>query len=105
MSPRAAWRLESFGFTKVFDYAPGKLDWVSAGLPVEGAMAGTPNLGTVARRDTPTCKPSEQISAVRTRLGPDPPRPCVLTPAHTLLLGLSRTHDFQAHSPTPLREV
>ena len=36
MSPRAAWRLESLGFTKVYDYVPGKTDWLAAGLPREG---------------------------------------------------------------------
>src|SRR5438309_12115020 len=33
MSPRAAWRLESVGFSEVSDYVAGKNDWMSAGLP------------------------------------------------------------------------
>src|SRR5712691_518454 len=33
MSPRAAWRLERLGFTPVYDYALGKVDWMAAGLP------------------------------------------------------------------------
>jgi hypothetical protein len=37
MSPRAAARLESLGFKQVYDYAAGKTDWGSAGLPLEGA--------------------------------------------------------------------
>src|SRR5213083_2507603 len=36
MSPRAAWRLESIGFTRVYDYVAGKADWGSFGLPLEG---------------------------------------------------------------------
>src|SRR5438128_1173912 len=36
MSPRAAARLASLGFTKVYDYVAGKADWGSAGLPLEG---------------------------------------------------------------------
>ena len=32
MSPRAALRLERFGF-EVYDYAAGKVDWLAAGLP------------------------------------------------------------------------
>ena len=36
MSPRAAWRLERLGFTEVYDYAAGKVDWMAAGLPTEG---------------------------------------------------------------------
>ena len=36
MSPRAAWRLESIGFTRAYDYVAGKADWGSFGLPLEG---------------------------------------------------------------------
>src|SRR6516165_5035290 len=43
MSPRAAWRLEAAGFDPVYDYAPGKADWLAADLPFEGTaeLAGT----------------------------------------------------------------
>ncbi len=30
MSPRAAARLETLGFTKVYDYVGGKTDWLAA---------------------------------------------------------------------------
>jgi CBS domain-containing protein len=36
MSPRAAWRLEAAGFGPVYDYGPGKTDWLAADLPFEG---------------------------------------------------------------------
>ena len=36
MSPRAAWRLEAAGFDPVYDYAPGKADWLAADLPFQG---------------------------------------------------------------------
>jgi CBS domain-containing protein len=36
MSPRAACRLEALGFGQVYDYAPGKVDWLAHGLPTEG---------------------------------------------------------------------
>ncbi len=39
MSPRAAWRLESLGFTRVYDYVAGKVDWFAAGFPREGRLA------------------------------------------------------------------
>lgn len=32
MSPRAAWRLERLGFSPVYDYVAGKVDWMAAGL-------------------------------------------------------------------------
>ena len=55
MSPRAAWQLEVFGFTDVYDYVNGKVEWMLQGLPVEGtgphyAMAG--EVATIERLHT-----------------------------------------------------
>lgn len=36
-SPKAAQKLETFGFTNVWDYEGGKKDWMDAGYPVEGS--------------------------------------------------------------------
>ena len=49
MSPRAAWRLESFGFEQVYDYVAGKADWGAAGLPLEGMLG--PRASDHVRRD------------------------------------------------------
>ena len=49
MSPRAAWRLETLGFEKVFDYVDGRADWLAAGLPTEGTGSSLPKAGDVAR--------------------------------------------------------
>jgi CBS domain-containing protein len=68
MSPRAAWRLESLGFTEVYDYAAGKADWAAAGLPVEGKATEAARIGEVARRDVPTCELRERIGDVRERV-------------------------------------
>ena len=40
MSPRAACRLETLGFSEVYDYVAGKADWLARGLPREGEKAG-----------------------------------------------------------------
>ncbi|MFF5019711.1 rhodanese-like domain-containing protein [Streptomyces sp. NPDC001165] len=60
MSPRAAAQLEQLGFRQVYDYVPGKADWLAAGLPTEGPAAenaGEPRLPgrtiTVFRPGTP----------------------------------------------------
>jgi rhodanese-related sulfurtransferase len=39
LSPAAARRLESLGYTKVFDYSAGKVDWQQNGLQVERGLA------------------------------------------------------------------
>jgi CBS domain-containing protein len=53
MAPRAAARLVSLGFRKVFEYKAGKEDWLAAGLPAEGRTAGEPTIAAVTRRDVP----------------------------------------------------
>ena len=105
MSPRAAWRLESLGFTSVFDYAPGKLDWVSAGLPIEGSAAAVPNLGTVARRDVVTCRLSDQLSDVKARMGSDPTAPCPVVNDHRIVLGLLRRDAVNANGATTAEDA
>jgi CBS domain-containing protein len=56
------------GFGRVFDYEAGKLDWMAFGLPVEGAAAGEPTVGSVARRDPPTCRLDERLADLGGRL-------------------------------------
>src|SRR5258707_15070432 len=67
MSPRAAWRLESLGFTEVYDYAAGKEDWLAWGRPREGRTAQVPTVGEVARRDVPTCGLAERVGEAKAR--------------------------------------
>ena len=49
MSPRAAARLETLGFDKVYDYVSGKSDWIAAGLPTVGQSVGLPAAGNTLR--------------------------------------------------------
>lgn len=41
-SGEEARELEEMGYRRVLHYAEGKLDWIKAGLPVEGARSRTP---------------------------------------------------------------
>ena len=88
MSPRAAWRLESFGFTDVYDYVAGKSDWRAAGLPTEGPASTTPRPGALARRDVATCRPSETIAAARTRVRASQWDRCVVVNDAHVVMGL-----------------
>lgn len=65
MSPRAAWRLESLGFTAVYDYVAGKADWFARGLPRAGRLAEEPTVGDLARRDVPICGIEERVGDAR----------------------------------------
>jgi CBS-domain-containing membrane protein len=64
MSPRAACRLETLGFTEVHDYVPGKADWRAHGLSIEGEHAGLPTAGALARDDVVTCGLADPAAAV-----------------------------------------
>src|SRR5579884_3963794 len=61
MSARAAWRLETLGFLRVYRYKPGKADWLANGLPIEGTEANVPRAGQVMRRDVPTCHLGDRV--------------------------------------------
>jgi len=62
-------RLEGLGFDQVYDYAAGKKDWGSYGLPLEGKKAEEPSAGELARRDVPTAGLADRLQDVRTRIG------------------------------------
>jgi CBS domain-containing protein len=68
MSPRAAARLESIGFEQVYDYAAGKADWGSFGLPLEGAEGSETRVGAHLRSDVPSCRADDRLQAVCERL-------------------------------------
>src|ERR671930_715517 len=67
MSPRAACRLEALGFEHVYDYVPGKADWLARGLPREGEKAGE-RRAVDAAQAVVTCAPSERVDAVRAQV-------------------------------------
>lgn len=69
LSPRAARRLETLGFTEVYDYVAGKTDWAANSLPCEGRDADEPRIGTLADRDVPTCALAETVGDVTERTG------------------------------------
>lgn len=69
LSPRAARRLVSLGFTDVYDYVAGKADWAAAGLPTQGRGLAEPRLADVALPDVPRCRADEPLDDVAGRLG------------------------------------
>ena len=90
MSVRAAWRLETLGFEQVFRYGPGKEDWMAAGLPIEGSKASIPRVGSVARRDIPTCRLDERLGGVSARVLAAGWDQCVVVNEGNIVLGRLR---------------
>ncbi len=61
MSPRAAARLETLGFTKVYDYVTGKADWLAAALPSKGSSASLPDARSAVRGDDIACHLGDRL--------------------------------------------
>jgi CBS domain-containing protein len=95
MSPRAAWRLESLGFARVFDYVAGKSDWSARGLPIEGEFAQVPK-AIDAAEEVPTCRPEESLEVVRARLEQAGERGCIVVNSENVVLGRLRSRTFQS---------
>src|SRR5687767_2164755 len=53
------------GFEDVLRYAPGKMDWMAFGLPVEGHVNHVPIAADVAVDDVATCDPQERAGQLR----------------------------------------
>ena len=96
MSPRAAWRLEGLGFSRVYDYVAGKADWSASGLPMEGISADAPNIGDAARRDVPTCGLMEKVGDVRDRTLQSGWDRCVVVNEERIVLGLLREKELSS---------
>jgi CBS domain-containing protein len=105
LSPRAAWRLESLGFTEVYDYTDGKLDWMAAGLPTEGMNAQRPRAGDVARGDVPTCGLVDRIEDVRERVSAVGWDACVVVNEERAVLGLLRPDELAKGRDEKVQEV
>ena len=113
MSPRAAWRLESLGFTRVYDYVAGKADWGSYGLPLDGHADSSTRVSGIAATDVPTCRLDELVADVTARLRDDSDI-CVVTNDANIVLGLlgrsalrsdqkTRVEDAMTPGPSTIR--
>lgn len=92
MSPRAACRLETLGFDPdlVFDYVPGKADWLANGLPREGETASVLYAGEAVDPDPPTCALDTPAAAVRDTLDGSRYGFCLVVTGRRIVLGRVR---------------
>ena len=104
MSPRAAWRLESLGFSEVYDYAAGKADWLAWGLPREGRAAQVPTVGDVAMRDVATCGLADRIAEAKAWAQAASVAACVVVNERRVVLGLLRSQELETADPEATAE-
>ena len=106
MSARAAWRLETLGFTDVYRYHPGKTDWLASGLATEGRKAHETRLEDLAHQGVPTCQIGETLRAVQARLEETHAEMCVVINAERVVLGAIRRSALDDGGPdTPVEHV
>ena len=105
MSPRAAWRLDSFGFSDVYDYAAGKLDWPAAGLPTEGSNNARPRAGKLARKDVATCALEERLADVLHRVRDSGWNVCVVVNERRVVSGLLRAKELGGDGELLIKDV
>ncbi len=102
MSPRAAWRLERFGFT-AYDYVGGKVDWMAAGLPTVRADVSERRALDVVDPGPATCAPSDPVGDVASMVAV---QRSVLVVQQGVVLGRVRSKELAGvHSATPIEEV
>ena len=105
MSPRAAWRLESLGFTPVYDYVAGEAEWFASGLAREGRDASIPRAADFLRRDLPICHPTERLGAVRARLAASGEETCVVLNEAGIVIGRLRALALNHQEEVTVEEV
>jgi CBS domain-containing protein len=84
-SPRAAGLLERLGFQDVFDYAAGKMDWLSADLPYDGHAA---LVSRIVRHDPIIAAAGDAVSGVEPRVIADPAGVAIVVGDHDVVLGV-----------------
>lgn len=105
MSSRAAWRLESLGFIRVYRYTAGKLDWFAFGLPMEGELAASPRAGDVMRRDVPTCRLTDRLGEVHQRVEASDWDSCIVVNAASIVLGRLRGAAWDTSAEATVEDV
>jgi hypothetical protein len=106
MSPRAACRLETLGFSSVHDYVGGKAEWLAYGLPREGENASVLYAGELADPDPPTCALRDTVAEVRAALDGSRYGFCLVLSERRILLGrVRRTAIEDADATAPVESV
>jgi len=93
------------GFTEVYDFPTGILEWMGAGLPTEGTNAERPRLVDVVRRDVPTCALGELVGDVRDRVIVSGWNACVVTNDDRIVLGLLRATELESDPTLPVERA
>lgn len=93
------------GFTDVYDYVPGKVDWLAHNLEVEGEEADPPTAGRLMRDDVVRCGPTDRPADVIELIERSPYPFALVTSAGGVLLGRVRASMLDPGSEPPVGDV
>jgi CBS domain-containing protein len=105
VSPRAACRLETLGFEQVYDYVPGKVDWLARNLPAERQDPDLITAGELARDDVVTCSLSDPIGEVAKQIADSSYGFGLVVSDGGVLLGRLRASSLDAPPDTPAEQL
>ncbi len=105
MSPRAACRLEALGFEQVYDYAPGKGDWLAHGLRTEREEELPKGAGDAADDSVVTCGFDDRVGEVRGRVADSPFGFALVTGEGGVLCGMLRRAALEGDPDARAKEV
>ena len=105
MSPRGAARLETLGFTKVYDYVAGKTDWLAAAFPSEGRSANEPAAGDAVRGDDVVCHLGDRLGDSMDRVRAAGKDVCIVVNDHHVVLGRVRGRALDGDSNAKIEDV
>jgi len=89
----------------VFRCTAGKVDWMAAGLPIEGTKASVPRVGSLARRDVPTCRLEDEVALVSRHLRTTDWDLCVVVNAAGIVLGRVTLKTLETDQHTTVAQV
>ncbi len=106
MSSRAAWQLEALGFSDVYDYVDGKLDWISRGGPTEGKGPHYAAAGEAADRDAVlSCRVGDRLGDAAQALDSVGHDYCVVVNDEDIVLGRMRKKNVEGSPDSPIERV
>ena len=103
LSARGARRLETLGFSDVYDYVASKVAWMAQGLPVEGSIPWSSRAGALAR-EVATCRVTDRVADLDGVFEGDD-RHCVVVDDDNVVLGIVRREVQRLPADTPVRDV
>jgi rhodanese-related sulfurtransferase len=105
MSPRAAARLDSLGFERVYDYAPSKVDYLARGLPREGQKTNEQRAADLLRDDVVRCGLVDAIDQVRGKVEASPYGFALVLDDKEVLLGRLRRSALEGDGAMTVEEA